>query len=69
MIVYYNATSGLLRMAGQQLQREERITEVKKTRAQHERNRTAAEARHDYEGVRIANAGIERCDHILRVLA
>lgn len=53
---------------GLDLQRAERIQKIRANLHEHEVNRAAAQQAGDSEGVRIANAGIERCESLLRIL-
>jgi hypothetical protein len=57
----------ILAPLGLQINREELHAQVQANLEQHEKNRLAAEVLGDFEGVRIAQAGIERCQHILSI--
>jgi hypothetical protein len=57
----------ILAPLGLQINREELRARTQASLEQHEKNRLAAEVLGDFEGVRIADNGIERCRHILSI--
>jgi len=58
----------ILAPLGLQINREELRARTQASLEQHEKNRLAAEVLGDFEGVRIADGGITRCQHILSLM-